>query len=226
MNKIAETENPHVHSGFFTLYPLLDFVAQNPSLPPFLAKTDRRGGADFSKKIRSLLEQAKVPADQGGWYLWGKFNDAAWWETIYVGKTGKGKTSSLHTRLFDELREEGTAALYASVYGWDAVVIALRKRAKKHQTDGGKDWFGTGGTTQRGLRKRDTTFIIWVTAPEGLSDTDIREIERGLIHLYRPAFNSIRSGKGIIHESVHPLMKDLDEMIQEQIRRMTGQFSI
>src|SRR5215469_12262869 len=102
-------------TGHFNLFPILEFACNHPIMPS-------PQNIELQKEYTNLLKEiAKDVPDKPGWYLWGHFNDMGWWETIYLGKAGKQKTSSLYTRLYDELREE-CIAFWAEVYGREAMI--------------------------------------------------------------------------------------------------------
>jgi hypothetical protein len=79
----------------------------------------------MAKVSKGVLYFSQVPY-LPGWYLWRRFNDMGWWETVYLGKAGKQKTSSLHTRLYDEFREE-CIAFWSEVYGRKPMVKQHKK---------------------------------------------------------------------------------------------------
>lgn len=218
---IASMAGEHKKSGHFNLFPLFDFVTGLNELPR-IGKKER---TKYAIKVGEILDCAGVRDDCGGWYVWGRFNDAAWWESLYVGMTTKGKTSRLRTRLYDELREE-SAAIFATVYGRDAVLSAARKQYRiwQHNKKNKKrvDYFKDGRVVQRRLRKTGTHYIIWVAA--GRRD-NISRIESVLINLYRPAFNSKRPkvSKEMIN---NPHVKEVDGEIQKQIGKMRHKFKI
>ena len=175
----------NLESGNFNLFPLFDFVARHPHMPTPKSPTQE----SYRRIIKQLLEEGDkldcVP-DKPGWYLWGKFNDIGWWETIYCGKSGRQKTSSLRTRLYDELREE-CVAFWASVYGKESAAKQARKINDQHNDGKYKE------SIPRALRKSGVHFVIWVSAEEA-SEKQIFIEEKILIDVYRPSFNAQRPG--------------------------------
>jgi hypothetical protein len=188
-------------------------------LPPLLEKSERRKGTWYSNEIGKILEG--VPKERGGWYVWGKFNDAAWWQPIYVGMASIGKKEKwgLFSRLYDELREEGFS-MFAAVYGRDAVTTAARKLLK------GTEYFKQGESVQRALRKTDTQFIIWTTAPFETSAREYSLVENALIHYYRPSFNSKRPTPQELHAVDSNLFDNARRQLDEEIEKMRGAFKI
>jgi hypothetical protein len=166
-------------SGHFNLFSVLEFAANNPT--PLLPKSNRQ--KLYQKIISGVV--SGVPSNKPGWYLWGRFNDTGWWETIYLGKAGKQKTSSLHTRLYDELREENIA-FWASIFGRESTIkqwALSHKASYKNKFD-----------PIRALRKIGSQFVIWVATDEEISEEAISGQEEILIKVYRPTHNARRPG--------------------------------
>jgi hypothetical protein len=101
---------------------------------------------------------------------------------------------------------------------------AARRQYERHEKKGYPDYFKKGEGVQRNLRKTDARFIIWVAAD--LPDDNIRKIESRLINLYRPAFNARRPNISKEEIFTYPLMKCVDNAIEGQIGRMSGDFTI
>jgi hypothetical protein len=197
-----------------------------PALPPLRERSERHQGTWYTEAIDRLLTSANVPKDKGGWYVWGRFNDAAWWQPIYVGKASPRKEWGLYKRLHYELREE-RSAMFAAVYGRDATMTAERKlldawkRASKNKID----FFKKGEGVQRALRKTDTHFIVWAEAPLGISEENIRLVENALIDHYRPSNNSKRPTIQEMYMS-SDLFANARKEIDEEIFKMRGAFKI
>jgi hypothetical protein len=181
-----------ITTGHFNLFPIFGFAANNPVMPN---PSDRPLQAEYSTLIKSILTD--IPS-LPGWYLWGKFNDMGWWETVYLGKAGKKKTSSLHTRLYDELREE-CIAFWAEVYGREPMV-------GQHMKFPGYEKYGS---PTRSLRKSGARIVIWVSA-DPISEEEIKRQEDLLIKAYRPTHNSARWNQREKHD-------DLTESIENAI---------
>ncbi len=206
------------NSGHFSLFPLLAFVAKNPALPPFLGRGEKRKSTPYRKAVVEVLTGARIPR-KAGWYVWGKFNDAGFWDSIYIGKTESGKYANLFTRLEGELREE-YPGIYATVFGRYWTATAARKLFKEHARRGGKDW---SAGIERSLRKTDTHFIIWAAAPEEMTNKDILDAETALISAFRPGFNIKRpkvEGRKLYEDPrVHASMVALED----EISRIVGE---
>lgn len=159
-----------LHSGHINIFPIYQFIAEHPNLVS-AKNNDMRGYTALINKIVS-----GIPNDRPGWYLWGKFNNIGYWETIYLGKAGNNKTSSLRARLKEELLDERTA-FWGTVFGVEPTVKQFRKI------------FGDKyGDHNRAYRKSGTHFIVWVSAAL-ISEGEVKTEEHTLIALYRPASN-------------------------------------
>jgi len=183
------------NTGSFNIFRIFDFVARNPQMP-----SSKVGNwKEYSTLINELV--ADIPSDKPGWYLWGRYNDIGWWETIYLGKAGNQKTSSLQQRLKDELLEE-RVAFWATVFGREtATKMQLKLYAGKYAE-----------SIPRSLRKCGTHFIIWVAGDE-LSEIDINTEEKILIDMYRPAINAQR----IQYPSKSRITEDVIRLIDREI---------
>jgi hypothetical protein len=211
-------------SGYFNLFPLLNEVAQKSELPKMSRRGERTGDSWYWKAIKKLLKDAKVP-ERTGWYMWGNFNDAAWWQPLYIGKASRSdKWKGLYDRLLHELRTE-SAAIFATVYGRDATESTVRKSLnewrKKHH---GKDWVGQGESIQRALRKTGSIFIVWVTAPAKIEEGEVKDVEGALIDHYRAGFNVKRPQRGTDGDRL--LAKEIVGVMDSEIEKMRGQFKI
>ncbi|MGH3967686.1 MAG: hypothetical protein ACRDTV_06095, partial [Mycobacterium sp.] len=106
-----------------------------------------------------------------GWYLWGKLlSDADSWETMYVGKAGKQKTSSLRTRMYDELRED-CLIFWAELYGSEPML-----RASSAIYNGKYDT-----QPRRALNKFGARFVIWISVEDAINDAELRRQEIALM---------------------------------------------
>ena len=170
-------------TGHFNLFPIYDFAANNVLMPSSLNKQVQ---SDYSKLINKTIEEVPVLP---GWYLWGKFNDMGWWETVYLGKAGKKKTSSLRTRLYDELREE-CIAFWAEIYGREPMIKQDHSRPNAHKY----------GPPTRALRKVGSRFVIWVAIDDEISEQEIKKQEDLLIKIYRPTHNAARWNQSAKHD--------------------------
>jgi hypothetical protein len=200
MNKLTELK-----SGHFNIFPLLAFVADNPAM----SSGEGLGIRGLKSEVNKLLEgrEEKEVPKRRGWYLWGRFNDIGWWETIYLGKSGNQKTSSLVTRLSDELMEE-SVALWAFVYGREVAA-----KQKSHIYKGKYD-----KQTPRSLRKMYAQFIIWIAADNPISEEEVKRQEALLIDIYRPTHNATRPKCS----NPDDLTQDIKDEVDEQIKRIQG----
>jgi len=186
-------------TGHFNIYPVFDFAAKHIVMP---SNKDKAVQLGYSKLINSIVND--VPT-LPGWYLWGKFNDMGWWETVYLGKAGKQKTSSLHTRLYDELREE-CIAFWAEVYGREPMI-------SQHN----KYWADKYGPPTRALRKNGSRFVVWVGVANDISEADIKKQEYLLIKLYRPTHNAARWNQTEKHDE---FTEKIESAIESEVKKI------
>jgi hypothetical protein len=156
-------------TGHIHLFDIYKYVAEHPK---FVSGKDG-DMREYTKLVNKLVES--IPT-QAGWYNWGRVNDVGFWETVYLGKSGNKKTSSLKARIKEEILDE-RGAFWATVYGTEPTERQYQKINK-----------GKYGPGTRAYRKRNIHFVIWLSA-EGASEEEIREEEKVLIALYRPAIN-------------------------------------
>ena len=114
-----------------------------------------------------------------------------WWETIYLGKAGKQRTSSLHTRLYDELREE-CIAFWSTVYGREPMIRQSAQFPNSHKY----------GPPTRALRKSGSKIVIWVADQDEIDETEIKRQEDLLIKIFRPTHNAARWNQTSPHDEV------------------------
>jgi hypothetical protein len=215
----------NAESGHFNLFPLLNEVAQKPEAPK-MGHENRVGNRWYQVAIKKILDDAKVP-EHSGWYMWGNFNDAAWWQPLYIGKASRSdKWRGLYDRLLDELREE-SAAIFATVYGRDATTTVVRDRLNAWHKKTGKDWVRQGEGIQRALRKTGSTFIVWAASPAKITEEEIKDVEGALIHHYRAGFNVKRPHRQVMAGiGSSPLAEIAVGMMDREIEQMRGEFQI
>lgn len=192
------TASMNFTTGHFNLFPVLNFVAEHPQMPGD-GQGDPKG---YLTLVSSLVNS--VPQDKPGWYLWGRFNDIGWWETVYLGKAGNRKTSSLKRRIMDEILEERTA-FWATVYGKE---FASKMAAKQYN---GR----YNGSIPRSLRKCGAHFILWV-AGSPVTEEEISREEKILIDIYRPTSNAQR----IAYPERSPVTDQIIRLIDREIKEL------
>lgn len=162
----------NIETGHFDIFNIYKFIASHPRFP-----RGRGTLREYTSIVNNILKNVPKKA---GWYIWGRFNSSGWFETMYLGKSGNGKTSSIYARLKEEICDE-RLAFWATVYGSE---VASREFSK---ITGGKYDFGIPRT----LRKSGVHFIIWCSV-DSATEADIKKEEDVLIHAYRPAHNAQR----------------------------------
>ena len=156
-------------TGHLNLFDVYRFVAAHPA---FVSGKNGDMG-EYTKLVNKIVES--IPNNTPGWYLWGNFNDTGFWHTVYLGKAGNKKTSSLRARIKEELLDE-RAAFWATVYGSEPTERQFQKIFKNK--------YGPG---TRSYRKRNVHFIVWVAA--SVTEQEVKAEEAVLISAYRPAIN-------------------------------------
>jgi hypothetical protein len=187
-------------TGHFSLSPILDFAARTPNLPNHIS-----GNTDYRTLIKDVV--ADVPR-LPGWYLWGRFIEPNVWETVYLGKTGKLKTSSLRARIYEELLDE-CIAFWAAVYGAEPMF------AQAHTIYSGK--YDT--QIRRSARKSGARIIAWIGVEDEIGEQEIVRQESFLIKSYAPTHNIMRGS----HNGPHD---DLTEQIKNRIDRELSKINV
>lgn len=185
----------NIHTGHFDLFDIYTYVSRHPKFVSGV-NGDMR---EYTQLVNTVMDG--VPK-QAGWYLWGRFNNVGFWETVYLGKAGNQKTSSLYARLREELLDE-RAAFWATVYGSEPTERQFQKIYKNK--------YGPGTRT---YRKCGVHFIVWLGVDE-VTEADVKAEEQTLITLYRPAVNIQRVSYPPHTENTERILKAIDSEIQK-----------
>ncbi len=142
-------------------------------------------GRKYGKKVTELTES--IPKSHG-FYIWGKYEKNKLWRTIYLGKAGYGKTTSLQARIKEELKDE-------KIFIWhelheDLTKDKLMNIAEKHYPE---MWYKYESHFSRSIRKSGTTHIIWSVTP-GINNNEVSKVEADLIETMNPIENKQRPG--------------------------------
>ena len=142
------------------------------------------GGREYGRKATQLTYS--IPTSHG-FYLWGKYEKNRLWRTIYLGKAGYGKTTSLQARIKEELKDE-RAFLW---YGPHSKLKEddLMKIGQKHYPS---MWHKYRTHFSRAIRKSGATHIISAVT-SGVSNNEVTKIEADLIETMNPIANIQRS---------------------------------
>lgn len=182
----------NINTGHFDLFKIYSVVANNPK---FLF--GREELKTYSATVNDIIENVPKKA---GLYLWGRFNDVGWWETIYLGKAGNKKTSSLKARLREELMDE-RALFWATIFGIEPTEKQFQKITKNK--------YGSGIRT---YRKKNVHFIIWASIDDA-SEEEIKKEEDILIDIYRPTQNTQRIRYPAKSEITEQIIRSIDDQI-------------
>jgi len=188
----------NIETGHIDLFDIYKYVATHPSFV-----SGKNGDMlEYTRLVNQITKP--IPKDKPGWYLWGRFNDVGFWETVYLGKAGNKKTSSLYARIREELLDE-RAAFWATIYGSEPTERQFQKIYKNK--------YGPG---TRSYRKKNIHFIIWVSATP-VSEVEVKEEESVLISAYRPSINIQRHSYPMRSEHTDYIVKAIDLEIDEII---------
>ena len=175
-----------IKSGIIDISPLY-FFTENEGKYLFgenkeesFLKGDSSEGKKYSKKVKDIC--AALPDEQGV-YIWGCFEANCSWKNIYIGKSGKGKTSSVRARIEEELKDE---RVFLCVKGNNG--NALKMIGSKLYP---KMWNQYEAHWDRAIQKANSTYIVWVALPK-TNEKDISDIEAELIETMNPSANKNR----------------------------------
>lgn len=182
-----------MESGIVSLGRLYDVIRDSPDrrLLPKLAGKNAPGKA-YTSVCSEIVEG--IP-DTQGFYLWGTFERNKFWRNIYLGKAGTGQNAKLQKRIREELKDERAFAFRA--FFSPSSIEEIRKEI--HQDKYQKEW-------GRSVRKKGTTYIVWVSTPHIKDEKDVRRIEADLIESMNPIANIER------HAPPHSLQSDTREI--------------
>lgn len=189
----------NIETGHIDLFDIYKYVATHP-----IYVSGKNGDMlEYTKLVNEITKS--IPKDKAGWYLWGRFNDVGFWETVYLGKAGNKKTSSLYARIREELLDE-RAAFWATIYGSEPTERQFQKIYKNK--------YGPG---TRSYRKKNIHFIIWLSATP-VTEDEVREEESILISAYRPAINIQRRSYPAPSQHTDSIVKAIDMEIQSILK--------
>jgi hypothetical protein len=168
-------------TGRITLDTLYEHALSDPRGSSI--KGNSATGREYGRKASELTKY--IPASHG-FYLWGKYEKNRLWRTIYLGKAGYGKTTSLQARIKEELKDE-------RVFLWCGPHSNLNKEdlmkiGKKYYPT---MWHKYKTHFARAFLKSGSTHIIWAV-PSGISVNEVTKIEADLIETMNPIANKQR----------------------------------
>jgi hypothetical protein len=190
-----------ITTGHFSLFPILDFAAANPTLP---SNKSPRVKADYNMLRRRIVADVR---ELPGWYLWGRLNDMGGWQTVYVGMTTKRQTSNLRARLYERLWD-GSAAFWVEVYGSEPTF------RQKHDIypHGRYDRYDAQNVSMSGAR-----VVLWIGVEDEISWDEIRRQENLLMNMYEPTANISRPNRHAIPDD---LTRKIQNTIEHELSRM------
>jgi hypothetical protein len=161
-----------------SLRPLYDFAKKYKDDEEAL----RLRGSALGKEYCEICDKLTERIDEAqGFYLWGFYDEKRYWHTIYLGMAGFGEKKSLKKRIREELKDE-RCCIWRSVHTADRL-HEIRIRIHRGQ------YFAVW---ERGMRKSDTTHILWAPAESSRSEKKVRRVEADLIEALNPKANQDR----------------------------------
>ncbi len=91
-----------MHAGIVHLDSLIRYVTLHDRVGRALEPRSPAGD-EYDKLAQTVVSSI---ARERGLYLWGTYGKNGLWRNMYLGKTGVGKTSHLHARILEELKDE------------------------------------------------------------------------------------------------------------------------
>jgi hypothetical protein len=171
--------------SFISLRGLYSFVKRYRKEYEMALNPKQKLGEQYYRECEKLTDNIK---DVQGIYVWGRFDQRKYWNSIYLGKAGLGKSKMLlHDRITEELKDE-RCFLWRHVLSEDALFCAGPRVHQGGQKSWDeyihKDW-------KRSVKKARTTHIIF--APTRALDNDgVGRLEAELIEALRPEANASR----------------------------------
>jgi len=141
---------------------------------------DSPSGRAYGRQATRLTNA--IP-ESHGFYLWGKYERNNLWRTIYLGKAGYGRTTSLRARIKEELKDE-------RVFLWNGPHSELTEDDLMNigQQHYPRMWHRYQTHFRRAIRKCGATHIIWAVT-SGISNNEVTKIEADLIETMNPIAN-------------------------------------
>ncbi|MFA6436608.1 MAG: hypothetical protein WCW30_05770 [Candidatus Gracilibacteria bacterium] len=90
-----------MNSGIINLEKIYNFVTSDKNEEALHCNSSL--GRLFGKICSEIAN--KIPKEKG-FYLWGNYDSRKFWQNIYLGKAGFGKTANLRSRILEELKDE------------------------------------------------------------------------------------------------------------------------
>ena len=168
----------NMNNGTIKLDNLYKHAASDPDAESI--KGNSKIGRAYGKKAVELTSSIEA---SHGFYIWGKYEKNKLWRTIYLGKAGYGKTTSLKARITEELKDE-RAFLWHGLHS-KLNETELLKVAENHYPN---MWHKYESHFKRAIRKNGATHIIWAVTPK-LTNSEVVKIEADLIETLNPIAN-------------------------------------
>lgn len=136
-------------------------------------------GREYGKKVKEIT--STLPSE-AGFYLWGFYTSVGLWRSVYLGKAGYGVSTSLRSRIDEELRDERPLI-------WSQGQISDETIWSKW-VEGYDDSRASKNHFDRSIRKAGSTHVIAVSLPiSEIDNKSISSIEADLIETLNPIAN-------------------------------------
>ncbi|WP_430220009.1 hypothetical protein [Paenalcaligenes sp. Me131] len=141
-------------------------------------------GRKYGKKVKEIT--ASLPSD-AGFYLWGFYTSVGLWRSVYLGKAGYGVSTSLRSRIDEELRDERPFAWCEHQMNTDHI---WQKWKNPDNIPGHEPSPKARQHFDRSIRKAGSTHVIAVSLPVSeIDNKSISSIEADLIETLNPIAN-------------------------------------
>lgn len=170
-----------------------------------------RGDSSLGREYGRLASSVVLPIPEThGFYLWGKYEKNKLWRTIYLGKAGYGKTTSLRARIKEELKDEKAFLWHGAPVGHsEQELMAIAENCYPSM------WHKYQTHFIRAIRKSGTTHILWV-GTQDINNEEVIKIEADLIETLNPVANVQRPSP----------VSDLQDITVEIIRQFKHQIHL
>lgn len=204
-------------SGIVCLSSLHEFAEQDTYADAVLGKSAQ--GRTFGKRVRAVCRQ--IP-ETPGFYAWARFDHGDLWKTIYVGKVGYGKVTSLKARIQEELLEE--RVLFWADRHPDAVGRGLECYGP------GGDGVRNGVTREReaflinhfvrAVLKSGAMYIVWISTPGIGTNGIVRLVEACLIKAMKPEANKQRAvpENTLLNDNLQTWLREVKRVMKAKIK--------
>lgn len=159
------------------LKPLIHYATNVLGIDAIIGRSP--SGRKYGKKVKEITSTLPTEA---GFYLWGFYTSVGLWRSSYLGKAGYGVSTSLRSRIDEELRDERPLIWSQSQISEEAIWSKW--------VEGYGDSRASKNHFKRSTLKAKSTHIIAVSLPiSEIDNKSISSIEADLIETLNPIAN-------------------------------------